>query len=240
MSALAFVLCDLLHELGHLAATKLPLGVRAQAISTIGVTTDGSSAVVAVAGSAVNLFLALSLLVALASWPSPAWRWFSWLLGTINLFNAGAYLLYSAILGSGDWAVVLGSAPPALWRTAAGLAGAAAYTASVYASLAVLRRLVACGVVASENAGTYCAMSYWIGGTVLTVGAILNPVSPWLILTSGAATGFGAMAGLIVLPSLLHGAGSLDESLRIGWTWVAAGAVAVGVFIGVFGPGLVL
>ena len=47
MSALAIVLCDLLHELGHLAATRLPLGVKAQSISTIGLTTDGSSRVAA-------------------------------------------------------------------------------------------------------------------------------------------------------------------------------------------------
>ena len=240
MSALAIVLCDLLHELGHLAATRLPLGVKAQSISTIGVTTDGGSAVVAAAGSAVNLVLALCLCVALAKSLSPSWRYFSWLLGTINLFNASAYLLYSAILGSGDWAVVLGSAPPALWRPVAGLAGAAAYAGSVYAALVVLRRLVASGVVGGANVGTYCATSYWVGGIVLTVGAMRNPVSPWLILTSGAATGFGAMAGLMVLPSLLHGAVTLDESLRTGWAWVAAGAVAVAVFIGVFGPGLVL
>ena len=103
MSALAIVLCDLLHELGHLAATRLPLGVKAQSISTIGLTTDGSSTVVAAAGSAVN-----------------------------------------------------------------------------------------------------------------------------------------AMAGILLLPPLLGCADIREESLRIGWAWVAAGAVAVAVFIGVFGPGLVL
>jgi len=47
VAALAYSLCDLLHELGHMAATLLPLGVKAISISTIGLSTSGSSAVVA-------------------------------------------------------------------------------------------------------------------------------------------------------------------------------------------------
>lgn len=84
--------------------------------------------------------------------------------------------------------------------------------------------------------------SYWVGGLVLTAGAALNPVSPWFILTSGAATGFGAMVGLLLLPSLLRrtrsSTGSANESLRIGSPWIVAGAAAAVVFIGIFGPGL--
>lgn len=238
VAALSYVLCDLLHELGHLAAARLPLGVTAESIATIGVSTTGSSPVVAAAGSAVNLVLAAGLWLALASSLPPAWRYFSWLLGTINLFNASAYLLYSAILGSGDWAVILGGTPGALWRPITGVVGIAAYAASVHCSLMVLRRLVDSGVIAGSSAGRCCAISYWVGGAVLTVGAMLNPVSPWLILTSGAATGFGAMFGLLLLPPFLHRAGAPDETLRIGWGWVVSGALAVAIFIGVFGPGL--
>jgi len=238
LSALAYVLCDLLHELGHLAATRLPLGVTAVSISTVGVSTDVSSAAVASAGSVVNLVLAAGLFIACASSVSPSWRYFSWLLGTINLFNAAAYLLYSAILGSGDWAVVLGAAPAALWRPLAGLAGAAAYTVSVYAALNVLRRLVASGVIAGANAGRYCAISYWVGGVLVTFAAVFNPVSPWLILTSGAATGFGAMVGLMLLPRLLRPTDASGESIEIGWAWIVAAAAAAGIFVGLFGPGL--
>jgi hypothetical protein len=242
VAALAYALCDLLHELGHLVAT-LPVGIEAVSISTIGLSTRGSSALVAAAGPMANLVLAASLLVVRFSTLSPAWRFFAWLFGTVNLFDAAAYLLYSAVLGSGDWAVVFGAvAPPSIWRPGLGLAGLACYAGAVRASLHALRRLVLANVVAASNVDRYCTVCYWVGGLLLTAGAALNPISPWFVLTSGAATGFGAMLGLLALPSLLQRTrppeSPAGESLRIALPWLATGAVAMVVFIGVFGPGL--
>jgi hypothetical protein len=244
MAALAYVPCDLLHELGHAAATLLPVGVKALSISTIGLTSMGSSAVVAVAGPLVNFVLALALLFALAPSLSPAARYFAWLFGSVSLLNATAYLPYSAALGTGDWAVVFNAlAPPQYWRPVIGLVGLLCYAGSVYASVVVMRRLRSSGVVAEANVERYCAGSYWMGAAVITAGAIFNPVSPWFILTSGAASGLGAMAGLLLVPVLLRrteptGIVPAEESLRIGWPWVMAGIGATVVFIGVFGPGL--
>ena len=244
LTAVAYVLCDLLHELGHLAATLLPLGVKAVAISTIGLSSTGSSAVVAAAGPLVNLVLSLGLLVALVPAISATWRYFGWLLGTVNLFNAAAYLLYSAILGSGDWATVFNViAPSSVWWPGLAVAGLISYGGSVHLSLVALRSLVRTGVLSRANVSRYCTGSYWVGGCLLTAGAALNPVSPLFILTSGAATGFGAMVGLLLLPPLLNirsVVGREGETLRVGTSWLAAGAVAVVVFIGVFGPGLTL
>src|SRR5262249_7185129 len=152
VAALGAVLVDLLHELGHLAATLLPVGVIPLSISTIGVSSRGTSAVVAAAGPATNLLFALCLLVPSARALAPAWRWFAWLFGTGNLFNATAYLIYSAASGTGDWAVTFGAlAPPALWRPLVGVAGCGLYAASVVASERVLRALCASGVVAAPN-----------------------------------------------------------------------------------------
>jgi len=68
-------------------------------------------------------------------------------------------------------------------------------------------------------------------------------VSPWLIVTSGLATGFGAMAGLLVLPRLLERRGPATAppagaTLQVSPGWIGAGALAGAVFIGVFGPGV--
>ena len=243
ITALAYVLCDLLHELGHAAATLFPLGVKAVSISTIGLSSTGSNAIVAIAGPLVNFALALTLFLAFAPKLSSAWRYFAWLLGTVNLFNATAYLLYSSVLGTGDWATVFNAvAAPVLWRPIAGLVGAVLYVASILASLVTLRQLCSSGVITVSNVNRYCIGAYWIGGLIITAGAVFNPVSPWFILTSGAATGFGAMLGLLALPALLRRAHptakSPSESLRIGWPWVTAGAVAIVIFIGIFGPGL--
>jgi hypothetical protein len=243
ITALAYVLCDLLHELGHAAAAQLPLGVIAVSISTIGLSSFGSSPVVALAGPLVNLALALAMLLALAPKAPPAWRYFAWLFGTVNLFNGTAYLLYSAILGTGDWATVFDAvAAPNLWRPLVGLIGIVLYLASMYASLTILRRLCASGIIAPININSYVTGAYWVGGLVITAGAVFNPVSPWFILTSGAATGFGAMLGLLALPDLLRRTAFAEpaagESLSIGWPWVVAGILALAIFIGVFGPGL--
>lgn len=225
------------------AATLLPLGVKALAISTIGLTSSGSSMVVAATGPLVNLLLSLTLALASASALPSVWRFFGWLFGTVNLFNATVYLLYSSILGTGDWATVFdGMASPSLWRPIVGLLGLAAYAASVYLSLAALRRLCASGVLAAANVERTCMGIYWTGGLVLTAGSVFNPVSPWYILTSGAANGFGAMVGLVLLPPLLRRSRStlepMGESLRIGRPWVVAGLLAAVVFVAVFGPGV--
>lgn len=229
--ALAYVLDDLLHEFGHAAATLLPIGVKAVSISTIGLSTMGSSAIVAIAGPLVNFALAAALLFARVPRLSPAWRYFLWLFGTVNLFNATAYLFYSAVLGSGDWATVFNAvAAPVYWRPLAGLVGIVLYRAAIRASCGVLHGLCSSGVIATSNAGRYCIHAYWVGGIVITAGSLLNPVSPWFILTSGAATGFGAMLGLLELPPLLRRlhatAGSPNESLRMGLPWIMAGIIA--------------
>lgn len=241
VAALGYALCDLLHELGHLAVTLLPLGVTPVTISTIGLSSSGSHPLVALAGSAVNLALAIGLILALSASLPPAWKWFLWVLGTVDLFNASAYLLYSAILGSGDWAAAIGERmPAAIWRPVLGASGLAAYAASVHASSRVLIRLVNSRVVAAASIDRYCATTYWTGGALLTLGAVFNPVSPMLILTSGAATGFGAMLGLFAVPVLArrNTPDSAEESLRIGWAWVVAAAMTAAVFVGVFGPGV--
>ncbi|HEY2797424.1 MAG TPA: hypothetical protein VGK26_06005 [Thermoanaerobaculia bacterium] len=245
VAALSAVLFDLLHEAGHLAATALPLGVTALSISTIGVSSRGSSAVVAAAGPAANLLFAFCLFGAFSRALSPAWRYFAWLFGTANLFNATAYLIYSAASGTGDWAFVFDAlARPVLWRPLVGVAGCGTYAAGILASAGALRALCAAGIVAKSDVERLCALSYVGGGLVLTAGAVFNPVSPWYILTSGAATGFGAMAGLMLLPARLGassssaGEGTPAESLDLGWPWVVAGLVATVVFVGVFGPGV--
>jgi len=240
ISALAYVLCDLLHEFAHLGVARW-LGVEVVAMSTIGVSSLGDSALVAAAGPVANLALGTAL------WPArrdalgaPA-RYAAWLFGSINLFNGTAYLLYSALLGGGDWAAVLGAWwPGSLWRPLAGVVGALLYAVAAGVSARGLQGLVAAGVFDAFSAARCCRLSYGVGGTVLVLGSLFNPVSPWFIVASGAATGFGAMVALLWLPSRLRAAPASGAPIgwRVGWPWMLAGAVATVVFVGVFGPGL--
>lgn len=243
VTAVAYVLFDLLHELGHTAATLLPLGVKVVLICTIGINDVGpNSPVVAIAGPLVNFALASALFIALVPRLSPVWRYFVWLLGTVNLFEATGYLVVSSATGTGDWAVVFNAvAAPGLWRPILGPVGFVLYTASIFASLAILRRLCTSGIVTQSNVERYCISTFWFGALVLTAGAALNPVSHWYILTAGASTGFG-MFGLLFLPVLLRrtqlATTSASESLHITWPWIIAGVIAIIVFIGIFGPGI--
>jgi len=241
--AIAAILCDLLHEFAHAAATLLPLGVSTLSISTIGTTTTGSSPLVALAGPLANLLLSSTLLLAGASRQRPALRYFAWLFGTVNLFNAVAYLGYSAALGSGDWALVFDAiAAPATWRPIVGAAGLLLYALSIGISARVLRSWCGSTGVDPRHAGALCYVPYWTGAIVLVAGSLPNPAGHIYILTSGAATGLGAMAGLVLVPKLLArdhaGAAGAAQPLRLGRAWMAS-ATALGlVFILAFGPGI--
>ncbi len=242
VAALAYALCDVLHELAHALAATGPFGVRALSVSTIGLASVGSSPWVAVAGPAANLVLGCALLAASARTLPPATRHFAWLFGTLNLFDATAYLVYSAAFDGGDWAVVLRALAPDGWRPAAAVAGIVTWAASIALSMRVLRGLCASGVVAARDIERCCVVPYWSGALLLTLGAAFNPAGPAYILTSGAATGFGAMAGLLLIPVLLRRRLPADRggTLVIGPRWLAAGVLAALLFVGVFGPGVPL
>jgi len=212
-------------------------------ISSVGISTATSSPAVALAGPLVNAVLAGALLVARSPALAAESRCVAWLFGTVNLFDCVAYLLYSALLGSGDWATVFAAfSPPLLWRPAVALAGAALYAGAVFGSLRVLRALVADGALSCADARRWCLTAYWAGGLLLTAAAALNPIDAWLILTSGVATGFGAMAGLTFIPSLLKdddGASARKASAaRFGLAWLLVCVAVSLAFVFVLGPGI--
>ncbi|MFL6235829.1 MAG: hypothetical protein ACJ76N_22050 [Thermoanaerobaculia bacterium] len=244
VALVSYALCDLLHESAHAAATLLPLGVRALSISTVAVATSSSSPVVAAAGCLANLALGLTIGLSFVATLGSPWRYFWWLFGSLNLFNATGYLLYSAVLDSGDMAVTLRAvAPPLLWRPVAGIVGLGLYAGALQLSRLGLQRLVGPGgVIPPSRIEQCCMIPYWSGGILLVAGAALNPASPWLILTSGAAVGFGAMAGLAVLPRLLPIRDRDGQRQRaspdFAWPWLLAGGLAALIFVGVFGPGV--
>lgn len=246
VAVLAYALTDLGHETAHAMTTLLPLDVAALSISTVSVESTRSSPVVAAAGVVMNVSMALVALLAFRVLRNPQWRYFAWLLATLNLFNAGGYLLYSPVFDGGDIAVV-GRAlvPQGDWRLPTAIAGVLAYGGAIWIAQRGLRQLVASGVVSLERVAAACRIPYLAGALLLIAGAGLNPTSHWLILTSGAAVGFGAMAGLMVLPlfvghETLAVGGSRVDAAEFRWPWLIAGAVVAVVFVGLFGPGITL
>jgi formate-dependent nitrite reductase membrane component NrfD len=84
--------------------------------------------------------------------------------------------------------------------------------------------------------------SYWAGGTLLVAASIFNPISPSLILASGASSGFAAMAGLVLIPRLVErqvsAASGGDGVLARSTGWIVVGIIVAVAFVGVIGRGI--
>jgi hypothetical protein len=246
IAVVAYALCDMIHEVvGHGVAVLLDPAVTAVTLSSVALSTEGSSRWVAAAGTLANLGAALVALGLLrVRRLPPTGRYFVWLLLTLDLFNATAYFLYSGILGSGDWAVVIAGLEPGwLWRLSMIAVGGATYALAVYVAAVLLGRLLRDGTLSGAETRRLCFLPYGVGGMLLVVAAVPNPVSGWLILTSGASSGFGAMAGLLGVPRLAPVRASAvgpspTAPLAFSPAWIGAGIVAGAVLVLIIGRGI--
>jgi hypothetical protein len=241
----AYALTDLVHEVaGHGVAALLIPGVRVVSLSTVALQTTGDSRIVAAAGSIANLLAGAATLSLFHRRRSfAAADYFCWLFGSLNLMNGAGYPLYSAVLGSGDWEVVVrGLQPASIWRIGLGLVGAVAYIGAIRISAGEMARSVEHDLAARTEIARLVFPAYLAGGVLLLVAAAFNPITPSLILLSGLSSGFAAMAGLTLVPGMVEnrtagvrgGTGVVSRSPA----WVLAGIVAGGCFIAVVGPGI--
>ena len=242
----AYASCDLVHEaLGHGVAALMVPGVRIVSLTTVALQTAGiNSRLVAAAGPLVNILVGVIAIASFHRVPrvSPA-GYFVWLFAVLNLMNGTGYLIYSAVLGGGDWAVVIGGLEPRwLWRLAMGMAGAASYFAAVKISARELARAVERTQFRRSDIPRLVFPSYVAGGALLLVASVFNPISPSLILVSGLSTGFGGMVGLTLVPKIVERRAARDHegdlTLPRSRSWIAAGAVAAVFFVAVVGPGI--
>ena len=241
----AYALCDLVHEvLGHGIAALMVPGVRFVSLSTVALQTTGDSRIVAAAGSIANVLVgaaALGLFHRRARFSAAGY--FLWLFGSLNLLNGSGYPLYSAVLGYGDWEVVVRGLQPAwMWRIGLGIVGAAAYVGVVRLSAKELARAVERNLIAHGEIVRLVFVAYVAGGALLLVAAAFNPIGPSLILLSGVSSGFAAMAGLTLVPAMVEnrtaGAGTGKGLVSRSMGWIVAGLVVGTFFVAVVGPGI--
>ena len=244
IALVAYAACDMVHEvLGHGVACALT-GVRALSLSTVALQTDSGNRFVAAAGSIANVAAGLLALTLFRRGKTfGAARYFLWLFAAINLLNGTGYLLFSGALDFGDWAVVIaGLEPHWVWRAVLVMTGAVLYVAAV--------RLVAARVIPPVQRGEIDRLemprlvfpAYVAGGLLFIAGAALNRISPGLILTSGVSSGFGAMAGLALVPKLVEKgtkeSAAVATPLRFNLAWIVAGMIAAVAFVAILGPGV--
>ncbi|HKQ60489.1 MAG TPA: hypothetical protein VJS92_04340 [Candidatus Polarisedimenticolaceae bacterium] len=74
------------------------------------------------------------------------------------------------------------------------------------------------------------------------VASAFNPIAPNLILTSGLSSGFGAMAGMTLVPKLVEdrtrGLASAGGTLELDRGWIAVGSIVAIAFVAVVGRGI--
>ena len=239
----ACVSADMVHEaLGHGTAAWLT-GDRILSLSTVAIQNATANRFVSAAGTSANCIVgAFALLLLRRAKRLTSSTCFLWLFGAFNLLNSG-YLVFSAVLNSGDWAnVIAGLSPPWLWRCILGLTGATLYVFSVRWTASSMIRLVGSGQVALPDMQRVVLPAYLAGGAVMTVASIFNPISPSLILLSGVGASFGLNSGLLFLPGIVAGNARsqslVTRPMPLSFSWLALALVFAGIFIVVLGPGI--
>jgi len=258
ISALAYVLANIVHEgLGH-GGTCLLVGAHPTVLNAIFFEYDDQAASIAqqrwisAGGTIANVLVGLPIAWALrrsrndaSSALPPSTRYFLWLFCAVNLLTAFGYLIYSGISGIGDWAHVVRGLPLAgLFRVAMTIVGVALY-------FVVAPRLLMppldpfLGVdpaVRPVRARLLGLMPYLAGGVALVIAGILNPYGLRVVLISAVAAGFGGTSLLAWYPGIPRtpSAGTPDVPLSIerSWAWMVVGIAVLAFFVVVLGPGV--
>jgi hypothetical protein len=247
IAIVASVIADLIHEgLGH-GGMCVATGGRSLLLSTVHFECSGDTRLVAAGGTLANLIAGtLSFGAVRAVKQSAPWRYFFWLLMTLNLFQVGGYFLFSGIGNIGDWAAVVAGWEPAwAWRLGLAAVGIVTYFfLFVPLSLRELRPFLGKDVKIRVRRARRCTLLPYLTIGVLSCAAgALNPVGPLLILISAAAASFGGNSGLAWMWNLLYGPRIPSSEFQMpeiersrGWI-IAAVVLAIGFIMGL-GPGV--
>ncbi len=138
--------------------------------------------------------------------------------------------------------MIVGLSPPWLWRGVLGLAGATLYFLAIRWIASFVIDFVNRGEVAAADLRRLVLPAYLAGGAAMTIASIFNPISPSLILLSGAGPSFGLNAGLLFLPGIVAASARsqtlVTRPIPFSFFWLALALVVSAVFIGVLGPGI--
>jgi hypothetical protein len=239
----AYAAADVIHEAGHALVSRLS-GFDTLSISTVATQSSSSSRSLAAAGCIANVLTgAIAWLLLRKAQRLTATQYFLWLFGCVSLMNVG-YLVFSALLDSGDWAQVIAGLQPAMaWRGGMGIAGLLLYIVVVRLASRLMLRAVEKGLVAQGDVERLTVPAYWAGGVVMTAASLLNPIALNLVWTAGLGSSLGLTSGLLgIAPIVARRAGSghtrVGEPVPPHRGWIAAGVCVAVLFVGWLGPGI--
>jgi hypothetical protein len=246
ISIVAFALANTLHEGAGHGGACLATGGHAKVLSSVHFECDRGGRLIAAGGTLVNFMLGFLCWIALrvANAARGHWRYFLWVLMTVNLLQGAGYFLFSGLGNFGDWAEVIRGLEPAwLWRVGLVALGVVSYVLLMWLALRELRPFLGEGDWRRGGAKDLTLVPYLTGGVLYTVAGMFNPVGMILVAVSAAAASFGGTSGMAWMTQYLGGKlapkiGGEPVELKRSLGWIVVAVILAAVFVGVLGPGV--
>lgn len=160
-----------------------------------------SSRWVAMAGTGVDVVLALLAYLIWRRVARPLPRLMAWIVFAVKGMVAAGYWMFSGATNLGDWGPDVGGGIgplpwPWLWRAGLFVVGLLAYIGVVRAAIRMLGEMLGGGEQAARVKRQIAMTVYVVGGVSALLVGLFNPHGLVITLTSAVAASFGGTAGL--------------------------------------------
>lgn len=205
LALLLLPLLTMAHELlGH-ALVCVASGHRPSELGAYYVECPGTGAwsrrIVAMAGTGVDVVVAV---LALAVWhrvQRPLPKLVAWIVFTVKGMVAAGYWMFSGATNLGDWGPATGGGVgplpwPWLWRALMFAIGLCVYILVVKQAIRMMSAMLGGGEQARRTQRQIAMTVYLLGGVLAVLVSLFNPVGIVITLMSAVASSFGGTAGL--------------------------------------------
>lgn len=205
LALLVLPLLTMGHELAGHALTCLGLGHAPSQLGAYYVECPGTSGwgkrLVAMAGTGMDVVLAMCGYLAWRQLQAPLPRLAAWMVFAVKGMVAAGYWMFSGLTNLGDWGPAAGGGIGALpwpWLCRLGLfaVGLVVYVAVTRRAIDMLRAMLGGGMHAWRTQRTVALTTYVVGGVSAVLVSLLNPLGLVITLVSAVASSFGGTAGL--------------------------------------------
>lgn len=250
IAAVVQLLSTVIHEIiGHTLAAVI-VGADIHHFSSVDVALDhegltaASSRLVSSAGIGMNVIIGLGviMLYRYLNHLSSNMRYFLWLLGHVNLFVGGGYLMVLSFTGFGDIGLfVEGLSYVVVWQIGFTLFGVFVSFATLIHGIKTLEPFL--GHSRRGQRGKVLTLfPYFTAGIISVISGLFNPTGSLLVATSAAASSFGGQAFLAWMSSFTERKTPDPTVATItvtrSYMWICLAIIAVIVNVAVLGPGL--
>ncbi len=250
---LAYLCTAVIHEgLGHGIACKIVDGKTIALASDYFDCNESNLSWVAIriveaGGTMANILFSFIFLAVLRLKKNltPNTRYFCWLLMSINLFQAGGYLMVSPFGGFGDWYRFITNLTPLIaWQIGLTLLGLCLSSLAIFLSGQQIQPFI--GIEKSlrkRKAFGLTFIPYLAGGITSCLASLLNPVGGLtILLIAGVASSFGGTAWLVWVTAWVdrfrpNQNSSMPQASN---AWIAAGVIGFIVYVIILGRSIAL